>query len=116
MTDGALELRAVQELIERLTDAVLPGAPVRFIPHDEPRYRSALRLQLNGIDMPGAVGGVLAGWAGQPAGTTAAHVRLFLEPWASVRSGRAVECAALPDEQGLGAPRQPAQYKKGRIS
>jgi RNA polymerase sigma factor (sigma-70 family) len=96
MVEGPLELRSVQELLERLTAAVVPGAPLRFAHCDEPRYRSALRLEFGDAPAPAAVGGVLAGWPGRPAGVDGAHVRLFLEPWATVRSGQAVELDRLP--------------------
>lgn len=50
MITGPLKLRSVQELLERLTADILPGTPVRFRSYDEPRYRSALQLQI--ADMP----------------------------------------------------------------
>lgn len=96
MAAGPIELRAVQELLERLTAAVLPGAAIRFVPYDEPRYRAALRLHIEDDESPAGVGGVLAAWQDQPAGVNAAHVRVFLEPWATVLSGQVVEFDPLP--------------------
>ena len=90
MAAGTLELRSVQELLERLSAAVLPRTSIRFLNYDEPRYRSALQLQFDGVASPAANGGVLARWAGHPEGAEAAHVRLFLEPWATVRSGQVI--------------------------
>jgi RNA polymerase sigma-70 factor (ECF subfamily) len=79
MVEGPLELRSVQELLERLIADVLPGTPGRFSHYDEPRYRSALQLQVGDVSAPAAHGGVLAEWAGHPSGVTAAHVRIFLK-------------------------------------
>jgi hypothetical protein len=97
MIAGSLELRSVQETLERLTSAVLPEARVRFSNFDEPRYRSALQLHIGGVSRRAASGGVLAQWPGRPRDLGAAHVRIFLEPWAAVQSGRAVEFDPLPD-------------------
>lgn len=90
MVAGPLDLRAVHEKIERLTAEVLPGITPAFSGHHEPRYRSALRLDLAGAAARAAIGGVLAGWPGHPPGMDAAHVRIYLEPWASLRSGQPV--------------------------
>jgi hypothetical protein len=97
MVAGPLELRSVQETLERLSSAVLPGEQVRFSAYDEPRYRSALQLHVGGLSARFAHGGVLAEWPGRPHGVDAAHVRIFLEPWAAVQSGRVVEFDRLPD-------------------
>ncbi len=91
MAAGPLELRSVQEMLERLSSAVLPGVQIRFSPYDEPRYRSALQLQVGGVSARAASGGVLAEWPGRPQGVDAAHLRIFLEPWATVQSGQVVE-------------------------
>ena len=86
-----IELRSVQELLEGLTAAVLPGAATRFVQYHEPRYRSALRLHIEQEVSAAAIAGVLAGWQGRPPGVDAAHVRFFLEPWATVQSGQAID-------------------------
>jgi hypothetical protein len=91
MIAGPLELRSVQEMLERLCSVVLPGARVRFSTYDEPRYRSALELQVGDVSARAASGGVLAEWPGRPQGVDAAHLRIFLEPWATVQSGQVVE-------------------------
>jgi hypothetical protein len=96
MAAGPLELRSVQALLERLTSAVLPGAQVRFSSYDEPRYRSALQLQVGEVSARAAYGGVLAEWSGRPDGVDAAHLRIFLEPWATLESGQVVEFEPLP--------------------
>lgn len=91
MTPGPHELRSVQELLERLTADVLPGTPVLFSSYDEPRYRSALLLRIADMTAPAATGGVLAEWPGRPRGVNAAHLRIYLEPWATVTSGQLIE-------------------------
>ena len=95
MVEGALELRSVQNLLERLIADVLPGTPIRFSNYDEPRYRAALQLRLGDVSTPGAHGGVLAEWSGHPSGVTAAHLRIFLEPWATLRYGKPVQSSRL---------------------
>jgi RNA polymerase sigma factor (sigma-70 family) len=102
MVAGPLELRSVQEMLERLSFAVLPGAQIRFSTYDEPRYRSALQLHVGDVAARAALGGVLAEWPGRPQGADAAHLRIFLEPWATVRSGEAVEFEQLPERRPLG--------------
>jgi RNA polymerase sigma factor (sigma-70 family) len=97
MVAAPLELRSVQELLERLRSAFLPQEQVRFSPYDEPRYRSALQLHVDGLSARFAQGGVLAEWPGRPRGVDAAHLRIFLEPWATVQSGQAVEFHRLPE-------------------
>jgi hypothetical protein len=97
MVAGSLELRSVQHLLERLTSTVLPGSPVRFSTYDEPRYRSALQLQVGDVSARAACGGVLAGWPGRPSGVGAAHLRIFLESWATRQSGQLIDFDDLPD-------------------
>ena len=95
MVASPLDLRSVQEVLEQVSSAVLPGEPVRFSTYDEPRYRSALQLYVGGHAARFACGGVLAEWPGCPPGVAAAHVRIFLEPWATLRSGQVVELDQL---------------------
>jgi RNA polymerase sigma factor (sigma-70 family) len=83
-------LRSVQDLLERLVTAVLPVARARFSAYDEPRYRSALQVALEGAPARAAIGGV----RNTPEGT--AHLRLFLETWAAARSGAVVELDRAP--------------------
>ena len=92
-----LELRSVQEMLERLTSTVLPGAQVRFSTYDEPRYRSALQVHIGDVSARAAHGGVLADWPGRPQGVDAAHLRIFLEPWVMAQSGQVVEFDELPE-------------------
>lgn len=91
-----LELRSAQDLLEQLARTVVPGVGMRVTHYDEPRYRTALRLYLDPFVSPAAVSGVLAAWHGQPPGVNAAHLRFFLEPWATVQSGQIVDFDHLP--------------------
>jgi hypothetical protein len=92
-----LELRDVEALLRRLADAVLSDTPIAFAPYDEPRYRSALRMRLGDLPVPGATGGILNLGPGTPPGDVElAHVRLYLESWAWAHSGQAVSLAELP--------------------
>jgi hypothetical protein len=97
ITGAPLEMRAIQEMLERLVTSVLGAVRPRFEPHDEPRFRSALRLALGEIDRTAAHGGVLNPWPGGPKGADAAYVRIFLEPWASVSSGTVIAFSPLPE-------------------
>lgn len=96
MVAGVLELRAVEELVAWVAGVVIPAADLRFSLYDEPRYRSALQMYEGNGSARLASGGVLAEWPGRPGGVDAAHVRLFLEPWAEVRSGKAVAFDRIP--------------------
>jgi hypothetical protein len=91
-----LELRAVEELLRDLSEQVVPGAPVQFLPRQEPRFRAALRMQLGASPIPAATGGVLHHVSVLPEGIDVASVTIYLEPWASVRSGEVIELAAGP--------------------
>src|SRR5262249_7803954 len=99
MVTGPLELRAVQEMLERLSSVIVPGVQIRFSIYEEPRYRSALQLQVADVSFRAAHGGVLAEWPGRPEGVDAAHVRFFLEPLAMVQSGQVAELEPLPQRR-----------------
>ncbi|HEU0141305.1 MAG TPA: sigma-70 family RNA polymerase sigma factor [Bryobacteraceae bacterium] len=88
MVDGSLELHSVHQRIAQLISEVLDGAEPAFSSYYEPRYRSAFQIHFAGVFARAAVGGVLAEWPGRPHGVDAAHVRIFLEPWALLRSGQ----------------------------
>lgn len=68
------ELHEVHEMLARLASAVIPGTQCHFSPYAEPRYRSALDMRLGSMTRNAARGGVLRNG-------TAAHVRIFLDPW-----------------------------------
>jgi hypothetical protein len=86
-----LELRAVEELLRDLSEKVVPGVPVRFLPHGEPRFRAALRMQLGASPIPAAIGGVLNRDSIRPEEVHIASVTIHLEPWATARSGQVIE-------------------------
>jgi hypothetical protein len=88
---GPLELRAVEELLRRLSNDVVPNKQVCFRPYEEPRYRAGLRMQLGEDPVPAAIGGVHNNWPGLPDGISVASVLIYLEPWAAAQSGLAVE-------------------------
>lgn len=81
-------LRTIEELLRRLSEQVIPGAPVQFRSYEEPRYRAALRMQLGDEPAAAALGGVLRPWSVLPEGVWVASVTIHLEPWASIRSGQ----------------------------
>ena len=91
-----LELRAVENLLRRLSEAIIPQTPAHFYPHEEPRFRAALRMQLGGNPIPAAIGGVLSHLPGLPDDVTVACVEVYLEPWAAARTGQAVELTDVP--------------------
>jgi len=88
-----LELRAVEERLRHLAEAVAPGVSVDFAPYDEPRYRAGLRLQLGANPIPAALGGVLDPRPKSSDRVHAGSVMVYLEPWAAARSGQAIELA-----------------------
>ena len=102
MVAGTLELRAVQALLEEVITDVVPGTRSRFSPYEEPRYRAALQLHLGSVTARAAYGGVLGEWPGSPRGASAAHLRLLLEPWATIRSGQPVEFDPAPEPPAPG--------------
>jgi RNA polymerase sigma factor (sigma-70 family) len=91
----SIELRAVEDLLRRLSEAIVPGTPVRFTAFDGPHYRAALRMQLADNPIPAAIGGVhnphpLLGTSERGG---VASILIWLEPWAAAKSGEAVELA-----------------------
>jgi RNA polymerase sigma factor (sigma-70 family) len=88
-----LELRAIEELLRRLSNEIVPDTPVSFRSYEEPRYRAGLRMQLGDNPVPAAIGGVQNPWPGLPDGIGVAKVLIYLEPWAAAKSGEAVELA-----------------------
>ncbi|MBN1363127.1 MAG: RNA polymerase sigma factor [Sedimentisphaerales bacterium] len=88
--DG-IELRAVEELLTRLAVTVALGISTHILSYDHPHYRAALVLQLGDIVLPAAFGGVLYRRPETPEGIGSAHVRLYLEAWATARTGQTFE-------------------------
>ena len=90
MRAETIELHAVEELLRRLSEAIAPQVEARFLAYEEPRYRSALRMQLGNIAIPSAIGGPLNPWPNMPESVSAACIQIFLEPWATAQSGQVV--------------------------
>lgn len=86
-----LDLRDIEKLLRRLSKAIIPETPVRFCSYEEPRYRTGLRMQLGDNPIPAAIGGVHMPWPGLPKGGHFASVVIYLEPWATARSGQVIE-------------------------
>ncbi len=108
-----LDLRAIEELLRRLSDQVVCGMPVQFRSYEEPRYRAALRMQLGDNPIPAAIGGVLNRWSILPEGVWAASIGIYLEPWASVRSGQVVELTEGTPFPSLKRPSSEARWHSG---
>ena len=96
MRSETIELWAVEELLQRLCDVVVPDTPIKFRSFEDPGHRAALRMQLGDIPIPAAMGGPLNPWPNMPEGVNAACVQIFLEPWATAQSGQVVELADIP--------------------
>jgi RNA polymerase sigma factor (sigma-70 family) len=98
--DG-IELRAVEELLTHLVATVAPGLSSRVVSYEYPHYRSALLLQLGDILLPAAMGGVLYRRPEMPAGVGSARVRLYLESWATARTGQVFQPVDMPSARDL---------------
>ena len=96
----SIELSEVEGWIMSLANQIAPGAHGHCSAHSAPRYKMALRLTLADDTRPAAIGGVLAGWPGKPEGIGAVHLRLYLEPWAQIRSGRSVTAQQISEARG----------------
>ena len=101
-----LELRAVEELLRRLSNEIVPNTPVSFRCYDEPRYRAGLRMQLGDNPVPAAIGGVHNNWPGLPDGIDVVSIIIYLEPWAAAKSGEAVELADFSPFDFMKKPEQ----------
>jgi hypothetical protein len=87
MRSDAIELRTVEELLRQLCHKIIPDITFRFLPHEEPRYRSALSLQFENISIPAAIGGPLILSPSIPENVSVAIIQIFLEPWACAQTG-----------------------------
>jgi hypothetical protein len=85
--DG-IELRAVEELLTHLVARVVPEVSSRVLSYDHPHYRAALMMQLADVVLPAAFGGVSYRRPEMPEGVGSAHIRLYLESWATARTGQ----------------------------
>jgi len=95
MKSEVIELYAVEKLLRRLSKAVVPQMNTCFSPYEEPRYRSALRMQFENITIPAAIGGVLNPWPNMPEGVSAAGIQIYLESWATAKTGQTIELSEL---------------------
>ncbi len=95
MRSDTIELREVEKLLRGLCAAVVPQVEERFLAYEEPRYRSALRMEFGDIPIPAATGGPLNAWPNMCEGVSAACVVIYLEAWARAQSGEVVELTAL---------------------
>lgn len=98
----SLELREVEELLRRLSDSIIPEAPVSFSTCDEPRYRAALWMQIGDNKIPAAIGGILNPRPVVFGDGSVANVTIHLEPWASVQSGQTIELTEFPSTDFFG--------------
>lgn len=96
MQSDTVELHAVEELLRRLCGVIAPDTPVSLSAYEEPRYRAALRMQFADIPIPAAIGGPLNLWPNMPEGVNAACVLIYLEAWATARSGQVIELIDFP--------------------
>jgi hypothetical protein len=89
----SIDLASIEAMLRRLCEAVVPGLPIRFTAYEEPHYRNAVRMQLGDFAIPAAIGGVLRPWSELPKSFHAASIAIYLEPWASARSGQIIGLA-----------------------
>ena len=97
MKDGRTDVREVEELLRRLAGAVTPEVKIGFLPCKEPAYRSALRMEFDGVAVPAAIGGPAEMWRGCPEGVSIARVQLYLEAWAAAYTGQAIQPLAMSE-------------------
>lgn len=102
----SIELRTVEELLRRLSQVITPNVSVQFHSCDEPRYRTALRMELADNPIPAAIGGVHNPWPGLAEGMSVASILIYLEPWASAQSGQTVELTDFSLFDFLGKEKQ----------
>ena len=86
-----IELHSVEELLRSLSGHIIPEINYIFSPYEEPRLRSALKMQFENVPVPAATGGVHFPWPGLPEDVSVASVQLYLEAWASAKSGLLIE-------------------------
>ncbi len=103
-----IELKAVEDLLRRLHQTIIPSVEIHFSPYEEPRFRAALRMQFGDNPIPAAIAGVLNPRSeiyGQ--GSIAAAV-IYLEPWARAQSGQKIELSNFSPLLDL-LPKKPDQ-------
>ncbi len=88
-----LELRTIESLLRRLAQKITPTNRIHLCPYDEPRYRTALRMQLDDILIPAAIGGTLNPL---PGNIHRACLLIYLEPWASACTAKTFDLHKFP--------------------
>lgn len=86
-----IELKAIEDLLRRLSKAIIPATQIHFSPYEEPRFRAALRMQLGDNPVPAAIAGILNPRPEIYGKGNIASAIIYLEPWAAAQSGQTVE-------------------------
>jgi predicted DNA-binding protein (UPF0251 family) len=87
----SIELKAVEDLLRRLSKTIIPAAKVHFSTYEEPRYRAALRMQIEDNPIPAAIAGVLNPRPEIYGEGNITVAVIYLEPWAAAQSGQKIE-------------------------
>jgi RNA polymerase sigma factor (sigma-70 family) len=86
-----IELKSIEDLLRRLSKAIVPGAKVQFSAYEEPVYRAALRMQFDENPVPAAIAGVLYPRPEIYGDGHVATAVIYIEPWAEIQSGQTIE-------------------------
>ena len=86
-----IELKAIEDLLRRLSNTIIPSTTIHFSQYEEPRYRAALRMQIGNSPVPAAIAGVLNPRPEIYGEGHIAFAAIYLEPWASAQSGQKIE-------------------------
>jgi RNA polymerase sigma-70 factor (ECF subfamily) len=86
-----IELKAVEDLLRRLSKAIIPVKPIHFSTYEEPHYRVALRMQIDDNPIPAVIAGVLNPRPEIYGDGHIASAIIYLEPWAEAQSGQTIE-------------------------
>ena len=87
----AIELKAIEDLLRRLSKAIVPDVIVNFSAYEEPRFQAALRMQLGDNPIPAAIAGILNPRPEIYGEGDVATATIFLEPWAQAQSGQIIK-------------------------
>ena len=90
-----IELKSIEKFLCDLSKKVIPDAKIIFSPLEQPAYRSSLRMNFEGIDIPAAIGGICFPMPGLAEGAAVASILLYLEAWACAQSGQKFELTPL---------------------
>ena len=95
MQMDVINLCEVENLLQRLLKIIAPKRTSHFSVYKQPSYRSALRMQIEDIAIPSAIGGILNPLPNLIEKINIAQVQIYLEPWAMAQSGEVVELIKL---------------------